>query len=628
MRSRFQWLQFAIGLVLLGTASGKPAQAIASQPILHAQAEFVHLIVGVRLPDYQPEGLLHDSPSIEQQRAAIAQAQAAFLERHAITNAVAFPFIPFIALNADARLLEALRADPDVTSVEEDTPMPPTLAESGPLVGANYAWANGYTGAGQTIAILDTGVDKTHPFLSGKVVSEACYSNAGGAGGGLSLCPGGVVSSTAVGSGVNCPASISGCDHGTHVAGIAAGRGASFSGIAKDANVIAIQVFTEFTQTNTALSYSSDQIAGLQRVQALSSSFNIAAANLSLGNSVSYTTQLNCDSANASMQAAIDGLRSLGIATTISAGNDTYTTSLSFPACISSAISVGSTKDGSNGATPPDSVSAFSNSAAYLNLLAPGEWVNSSVPNGAYANFSGTSMSAPHIAGAWAILKQVQPTATVDSLLNVLTTTGQPITDPRNGVTTPRLRIGSAAAQLGGIELFLPLVSRSCVFPVADPGFETFVGGDNPFWEEASTNFGTPLCQSLGFCQGAVPYTGPHTGQAWAWFGGADGITETASLSQTLAFPISGTASLSFYLWIGAAQAGSGADDFFEARLDGAPLFHADATQQSQYPVYTLVSVETSAYTDGQPHTLEFYAHTSEQIVNFNVDDVSAACGP
>jgi subtilisin family serine protease len=651
VRFLYRWLLLAILLTGLcagpnqrARASAAPPPPSATQPETTQTSEARRVIVGVRVPDYQPEGALNDSAAIAEQRAAIARAQAALLARlaphiaphiapHHLAHVTAFPFIPFVALQVNDEALRALRADPEVMSIEDDWPMPPTLAESGPLAGANYAWAQGYTGAGQALAILDTGVDKTHPFLSGKVIAEACYSNAGGGGGGISVCPGGVVSSTAIGSGVNCSPGISGCGHGTHVAGIAAGRGASFSGIAKDADVIAIQVFTEFTQTTfcgaqpapCALSYTSDQIAGLQRVVELAGSVNIAAVNLSLGNG--SLNPAYCDSANPSMKAAIDNLRSLGIATTISAGNNSYTTGVSFPACISSAISVGSTKDGSNGATPTDGVSTFSNSASYLNLLAPGEWINSSTPGGTFANFAGTSMAAPHVAGAWAILKQIQPTATVDSLLNLLTTTGLPVTDPRNGVTTPRLRIGRAVAQLGDHELFLPLVRRSCAIPIADSSFETFIGGDNPYWEEASTNFATPLCPSLAACQGASVYTGPRTGEAWAWFGGAS-LTETASLSQTISFPVSGTATVWFYLWIGAAAPGSGADDIFEVRLDDLPLFQANATQQAQYPVYTLVPVDASAFTDGGAHSLQFYAATSGQIVNFNVDDVSATCGP
>jgi hypothetical protein len=360
-------------------------------------------------------------------------------------------------------------------------------------------------------------------------------------------------------------------------------------------------------------------------VQALAGSLNIAAANLSLGNST--LNPAYCDAANPSMKAAIDSLRSLGIATIVSSGNNSYTSGLSVPACISSAVSVGATRDGSSGATPTDGIWPQSNSASYLNLLAPGQWINSSVPGGGYENFAGTSMAAPHVAGAWAVLKQIEPTATVDSLLSLLTSTGLPINDARNGVTTPRLQLGPAVDQLGNHTLFLPLMQRSCTFPVADPSFETFVGQDNPYWAEASTNFGTPLCQSLGACGGASVYTGPRTGTAWAWFGGT-ALPEVATLSQAITFPLSGTATLSFYFWIGAADAGSGADDVFEARLDGTPLFQANATQRGQYPLYTLVNLEASAYTDGLPHSLQFYTNTSGQVVNFNVDDVSASCGP
>jgi subtilisin family serine protease len=59
----------------------------------------------------------------------------------------------------------------------EDTLSAPTLADSVPLIGADVAWAAGYSGAGQAVAILDTGVDKTHPFLTGKVIAEACFSS-------------------------------------------------------------------------------------------------------------------------------------------------------------------------------------------------------------------------------------------------------------------------------------------------------------------------------------------------------------------------------------------------------------------------------------------------------------------
>ena len=108
-----------------------------------------------------------------------------------------FQLIPAMALLVDAAALEALLANPNVVDIIEDIPVPPALQDSVPLIGADPDGSfSGYTGQGQAVAILDTGVDKNHPFLSGKVVSEACYSNPYGDG--TSLCPGGVSASTAV----------------------------------------------------------------------------------------------------------------------------------------------------------------------------------------------------------------------------------------------------------------------------------------------------------------------------------------------------------------------------------------------------------------------------------------------
>ena len=76
-----------------------------------------------------------------------------------------------------------------------------------------------------------------------------------------------------------------------------------------------------------------------------------------------------------------------------------------------------------------------------LNLLAPGRLINSSVLGGNFRQFTGTSMAAPHVAGAWALLNQAAPNASVPQVLNALSATGRPITDPRNAKATPSIAV-------------------------------------------------------------------------------------------------------------------------------------------------------------------------------------------
>jgi len=405
----------------------------------------VSVIVQLRVV-FRPEGDLLSASSVQAQRAVIGQTQDSLIKEltgYDPASLKRFEHVPYLAVKVNAAGLESLRRSSNILDIHEDALLAPSLAESVPLIGAPIMWANGYTGNGKTVAILDTGVDKTHPFLSGKVVSEACYSTNNTTDHASSLCPGGVSESTAVDSGRNC-SGVNGCEHGTHVAGIAAGKGDSFSGVAKDANLISIQVFSKIDDssecggsTPCVRSLTSDLMKALERVYALRDTHSIASVNLSLG-SGRFTS--NCDTHP--LKSVIDQLRSAGIATVISSGNDSYTDAVSEPACISSAISVGATGDGT--AFGGNQVAPYSNIAPFLTMLAPGDLITSSVPGGGFDTFSGTSMAAPHVAGAWAILKQRTPTASVTELSNYLTSRGVPVTDtrPGGGATLPRLNLG------------------------------------------------------------------------------------------------------------------------------------------------------------------------------------------
>ena len=439
--------------VALAVASDSLAQAVAPPAVRQqiARNGSAHVIVGVDLPRFELEGRLSVN-QVEAQlttiREAVDQVLAASPAR--VTVGHRYERIPFFAARVDAAALTALENSPGVNSISEDVVEQATLAESVPLVNAPAAWTAGATGAGWKIAILDTGVQTSHEFLSGKTYAEGCFSNQGGAGTNMSLCPGGVGNSMTPGSGANC--AVSGCNHGTHVAGIAVGSGAGLNGVAPNAQLIALQVFTRFDDSATCgisvpcvRSWVSDQVAALDYVLALAGPDNvnqIAAANLSLG-AGQYASQAECDggAGNPARRAAIDNLRSIGIATVAASGNNGFVGALNAPACISSAVSVGSTTKG-------DVMVSSSNRAPFLSLLAPGSAITSSVPFNAYAVMNGTSMASPHVAGAWAVLKQANPVASVTDVLTALRNTGVLIGDDGSQASYPRINVDAARMAL------------------------------------------------------------------------------------------------------------------------------------------------------------------------------------
>ncbi|HKX27017.1 MAG TPA: S8 family serine peptidase, partial [Blastocatellia bacterium] len=495
------------------------------------QAGTVPVIVRLRAT-FRPEGELTRGSDLRAQRLAINRVQDELvndLYGYDPASLKRIDHLPYLAVKVNTAGLESLRASSKVLDIQEDAAFPPSLAESVPSVGGTAAWASGYTGAGKVVAILDTGVDKTHPFLTGKVVSEACYSSNDSGSGVSSVCPGGASESTAVGSGVNCTG-LGDCNHGTHVAGIAAGKGTNFSGVAKDANLIAIQVFSRYTgpecggSGSCLLARTSDIMKALSRVYELRNSYSIASVNLSLGGG-KFTG--NCDT-NV-LKTSIDQLRSAGIATVIAAGNNGFTDSLSMPACISSAVSVGATGDG--GQSSAQQVQSYSNSASFLNLLAPGGNITSSIPGGSFAVYSGTSMATPHVAGAWAILKQKAPAASVTEVLSALTKSGTPITDTRNGLTFPRIQIKAAADAMTGTPTTIPVP----VVKSIDPGTPV-AGNTDQNLKVVGENFGTGLTV-------AVFYPGNNTDTPSATLSGAQIPSVTAPGSFVMRLRLGATGS-------------------------------------------------------------------------------------
>ncbi|WP_086931133.1 S8 family peptidase [Agarilytica rhodophyticola] len=355
------------------------------------------------------------------------------------------PRLGVLVFEVDDHALDRLIKSGVFARIEEDIPEPPTLVQSIDHVDADLAHNSGFTGDGQAVAILDTGVELSHPFYSNRLVEEACFSSNTSIA--TSLCPNGQDVQVGVDAAGDCSSRrITSCDHGTHVAGIAAGANGTMSGVAPNASIVAVQVFSEFPASYSGckgvrciLSYRSDQLAALEWILNDSTTNNIAAINMSLGGGT-YTSACNSDiRAN-----AIEALRDAGIATVISSGNDGKHNSVGAPGCISAAITTGSTFDSR------DSISLFSNSSSLVDILAPGSFITSSVVGGRYGVKSGTSMAAPHITGAFAVMRAINPNATVDDIEASLRANGVPILDTENNLTFPRLDLYTSAISFEG----------------------------------------------------------------------------------------------------------------------------------------------------------------------------------
>ncbi len=442
-------ISFIVGLLALALGNATPATQSRStvRPGVLARAaagESVRVVVGVDAT-FVPEGRLDGLQARSAQRAAMrasVNAVRAGFAAAGVTVEPAFEFIPYFPATVTPAALERLRVMPGVVSIEEVTTAVLSTYVSVPATNTPAAVAAGFDGRGWTVAVLDSGTDYNHSMLAGSVVSEACFSSTG-----ISICPGGALQTTVAGSGLNCNPAVEGCDHGTHVASIAVGaRGTSPGpGVAPGAWLIPMKVFHYNTQAGGILSNSVDQARALERVFTLAGPGNvnrIASVNMSLAGG-QVANQAQCDADNASVKAAIDNLRSIGIATVIASGNNGFTNSMGAPACISSAISVGNTTK-----TSPFRVNNSSNEASFLSLLAPGTDIDAASYFGFYTVKTGTSMAAPHVAGAWAILKQAVPGASVSSVLAALRGTGAPITDARTGRQYPFINVNAARLAL------------------------------------------------------------------------------------------------------------------------------------------------------------------------------------
>ncbi|MFD9123119.1 S8 family peptidase [Streptomyces bottropensis] len=269
-----------------------------------------------------------------------------------------------------------------------------SLDKSVPQIGADKAWSAGYNGKGVKIAVLDTGVDATHPDLKEQVVGEKNFSTS--------------------------PDATDKVGHGTHVASIAAGTGAKsagkYKGVAPGAKLLNGKVLDDD-------GYGDDSgiIAGMD----WAAEQGADVVNLSLGGG--DTPDID------PLEAQVNKLsKEKGILFAIAAGNDGGEQTIGSPGSAEAALTVGAVDDldklaefsstgpGLDGQIKPDVTAPGVDTTA---ASAPGSVIAKEVgenPAG-YVTISGTSMATPHVAGAAAILKQQYPDWTYTQLKGALT---------------------------------------------------------------------------------------------------------------------------------------------------------------------------------------------------------------
>ncbi|MFN0135768.1 MAG: S8 family peptidase [Phycisphaerae bacterium] len=342
---------------------------------------------------------------------------------------------PAFSISASVETLDALESLPEVVVALRSMKFRPNLDQTTVLTGAAASWTNGHDGTGTFVAILDSGILRTHEMFAGKTIIEACFAGGDEVDPFVGDCPNGQEEQFGTGAAAPHPSRFSGFDHGTHVAGIAAGAafdpsdGPLLHGVARGADIIMVQVFSreddaadcEPNEVDCIFANPDDFAAGLEHVYSLRLTRNIAAVNMSLGGG-SLDDQTACDVVGFFVKPVIDNLRTAGIATVISSGNEELCNGIGFPACISSAIAVGATDDFDNEAS-------FSNHHALLDIYAPGVGVDSAtaVSNTSHDEFDGTSMAAPHVTGAFALIRDAVGVRTVSTIFECLRLTGRPV---------------------------------------------------------------------------------------------------------------------------------------------------------------------------------------------------------
>jgi serine protease len=261
------------------------------------------------------------------------------------------------------------------------------------------AWPKA-TGAGVTVAVIDTGVDASHPDLAGQVLPGVDFVDG--------------TEGTATDEN----------GHGTHVAGTIAaitGNGAGVSAVAPDARILPVRVLGA-----NGTGYMSDAASGI--VYAADHGADVI--NMSLGTDTQVDAVTN----------AIAYARSKGAVVVAAAGNQrTGGSPASYPAADSGVIAVAATDSA-------DAVAYYSTRGDYVDVAAPGSGIVSTYPGGSYRTMNGTSMATPHVAAVAALLKSYHAGLSPDAVEQALETSATDLGPAGKDADFGYGRIDAAAA--------------------------------------------------------------------------------------------------------------------------------------------------------------------------------------
>lgn len=355
-----------------------------------------------------------------------------------------YTYIPALACRLPNGVIPYLAQHPQVSHIGPNRRVRALDAEGEALMQVPEVRALGVTGQGVGIAILDSGVDYTHPELSPEGVKTVKLWD--------------------VVNGDDDPMDDEG--HGTAVASVAAGK---TLGVARSAQVVAVKVLDENGEGS-----GTQILTGLDKVlESLNQGnpYNIRVVNLSLGG---YNDDFwppgsgTCDELDTATFEAFSSLRQAGALVVVAAGNGSCTDGVAWPACLSNALAVGAVYDNNIGptafekaqctgpsgctdlTTAADQVCCYSDSGEKLDVWAPGSETLAARKGGGLVSAHGTSIAAPYVAGVAGLLAQAFPSKSSEELYNAIRNTGKPITDPRNGITRNRVNALQAYQALQG----------------------------------------------------------------------------------------------------------------------------------------------------------------------------------